>query len=101
MAIDPAIIALAGTVFGGVGLKLVENWLGRSRVRIDDAAQIRNELRLEVEALRKENSTLEGDVDKWRESYYNLREQAMKKDAELIVALDKVDKDKFFKPPKD
>lgn len=69
---DPTLIALIGTVMGGVGLKVVEHYLGKSKVRIDDATQIRNELRLEIDALRAENRQLEVEVDKWREDYYNI-----------------------------
>jgi len=73
--VDPAWIALIATVCGGVGLKVVENWLGRSKVKIDDAAQIRDELRLQIAALREENAACEADRDKWRKEYYDLRDK--------------------------
>lgn len=76
---DPTVVALIGTIMGGVGLKVVESWLGKNRVKIDDAAKIRDELRLEIgslkseiTALRAENKQLENDVDKWRNEYFNM-----------------------------
>lgn len=71
MALDPTVVALVGTIMGGVGLKVAEHWLGKNRVRIDDASRIRDELRLELTAVRAENRQLEADVEKWRSQYYD------------------------------
>lgn len=91
MTFDPAwIIALIGTIFGGVGLKLVEHWLGRSKIKVDDAARIRDELRLEITAQRAEIKQLEADVDKWREEYYNLRDKYVALQTELTLALQSI-----------
>ena len=90
MALDPAWIALIGTVSGGVGLKLAEHWLGRSKVKVDDAARIRDELRLEITAQREEIKALEDDVYKWREEYYNLRDKYIALQTELTLALQKI-----------
>lgn len=90
MAMDPAWIALIGTVCGGVGLKLTEHWLGRSKVRVDDAARIRDELRLEITAQREEIRQLESDVDKWRDEYYNLKEKYINLQTELTLALQRI-----------
>lgn len=90
MAIDPAWIALIGTVCGGVGLKVAEHWLGRSKVKVDDAARIRDELRLEITAQREEIKQLEADVTKWREEYYNLRDKYTSLQTELTLALEKI-----------
>lgn len=85
MSLDPAVIALVGTLFGGIGLKLVETWLGRKRIKIDDAGNIRNELRLEIAALRIENSDHEKDVDVWREKYYRTYEKLINARAQLML----------------
>lgn len=69
------IIALIGTVLGGVGLKIVEHFLSKSKVRDDTASQLRGELRTEVESLRSEIQKVETEVDLWREKYYTLLEQ--------------------------
>lgn len=69
------VIALIGTVLGGVGLKVVEHLLGRRKLRDDTATQLRGELRTEVESLRNEIQKVELEVDQWREKYYTLLEQ--------------------------
>lgn len=88
--IDPAWLALVGTVFGGAGLKLLEVWLGRSKVRIDEAANLRNELRVEIVSLRDEVRSLEGEVDKWRQDYYDLRDRYATLNTEYLIALEKI-----------
>lgn len=90
ITVDPAWLALVGTIFGGAGLKALENWLGRSKVRIDEAANIRNELRVEIVALREEVKGLEGEVDKWREDYYDLRDKYATLNTEYLIALEKI-----------
>lgn len=90
MALDPAWIALIGTVCGGVGLKMAEHWLGRSKVKVDDAARIRDELRIEIVAQREEIKQLEADVDKWRDEYYNMRDKYINLQTELTLALQKI-----------
>jgi hypothetical protein len=81
------IIALIGTVLGGVGLKIVEHLLGRRKLRDDTASQLRGELRIEIESLRQEIHKVESDVEQWREKYYLLLEQflAMKVKLERAV----------------
>lgn len=90
MALDPAWIALIGTIFGGAGLKATETWLGKNRVRVDDAARIRDELRLEITANREEIKQLETDVNKWRDEYYNLRDKYTELQTQLTLALQKI-----------
>ena len=63
------IIALVG---GGAGLKLVETLLGRGKVKVDEAALIRSELRTEVDSLRNELRSVETELDKWKAKYYRL-----------------------------
>lgn len=92
MALDPTIIALIGTLMGGVGLKLAEHWLGRNRVKIDDATQLRDELRLELTALREENRQLEATVDKWRQEYYELLEKFIGIETELKIMKNEMEK---------
>ena len=101
MSIDPAWIALAGTVFGGIGLKAVEHWLSRNRVKIDDAAQIRDELRLEITAQREEIRQLEETVDKWRTEYYTLYKEYIAVQTSLTLALEKIKDELFVQQQKD
>lgn len=90
MHVDPAWIALIGTLCGGVGLKVTEHWLGRSKVKIDDASKIRDELRLEIASQRDEIKALEEDAAKWREEYYDLRDKYVEVQTQLTIALQKI-----------
>jgi len=87
---DPAWIALAGTIAGTLGLKVAEHFLGKGRVKIDDAAKIRDELRLEIAANKEEIEKLEILVDKWRSEYYDLRDRYVQLQTELTLALQKI-----------
>lgn len=86
-ALDPAWIALIGTIFGGVGLKMAEHWLGKNRVKTDDASKIRDELRLQITAQKEEIRDLEEQVDKWRSDYYALRDKYSELQTELTLAV--------------
>jgi chromosome segregation ATPase len=85
--ITTAWIALIGTVLGGVGLKFVEHWLSRSKVRDDTASQLRNELRAEIQGLKQELNNVETDLDKWRGKYYELMDNFIKVKSELETAM--------------
>ena len=75
MALDPTVVALIGTIMGGVGLKVAEHFLGKGKVKIDDASRIRDELRMEIASLKADNTHLEAEVDKWRDAYYKMYQQ--------------------------
>jgi len=76
---NPAFLALIGTIFGGAGLKIVENLLNKSKTQSDVAAQIRTELRTDVQALRDEIRKVETELDMWKAKYYDLLDQFYKK----------------------
>lgn len=82
--LDPAWIAFLGAAFGGAGLKLTEAWLGRNKVKIDDASLIRGELRQQATDLRVELTETEKERDSWREKYYAAQEQLMRIRATLL-----------------
>lgn len=84
---DPALLALVGTVVGTIGLRVIEHWLTRGKVKIDDAARIRDELRMEVTSQREEIKQLETDAIKWRNEYYDLRDKYIQLQTELTLAL--------------
>jgi hypothetical protein len=72
-------LALAGTVFGGVGLKVIESFLGRNKSKDDNAYRFRDELRAEILVLRSEADkvrdeadALRDEIDEWRGKYYEL-----------------------------
>ena len=88
--LDPAWIAFLGAAFGGAGLKVTEHWLGRNRVKIDDASQIRDELRQEITSQREEIRALEAEVHKWREEYYALRDKYMTLQLEMLQKVENI-----------
>lgn len=72
MEINEAYLSLAGTIFGGVGLKIVESFVSKKKRREDVATNLRNELRTENQSLRDELHRMESSVDEWRDKYYAL-----------------------------
>jgi chromosome segregation ATPase len=85
--ISQAWLALLGALLGGSGLKIIEYWLNRSKVKEDAAAQMRTELREEIKGLREELRTVEDELDKWRGKYYELMDEFMKAKSDLSEAL--------------
>lgn len=92
-ALDPAWIALIGTLCGGIGLKMMEHWLGKSKVKIDEASKLREELRIEITAGREEIKDLEKQVDEWREKFYSLRDKYAELNTQYLIALEKIKKE--------
>lgn len=88
--LDPAWIALIGTIVGSVGLKLLEHFLGKAKIKVDEASKIRDELRLEITALRDEVNKLETEVNNWREKYLDLRDTYSNLNTEYKLALAKL-----------
>jgi chromosome segregation ATPase len=85
-----AVIALVGTLCGGLGLKLVEHWLGRNKARLDEASKIREELRDQIDDMRIVVREVETARDKWREDYFALREKYVELQAQLAGALEQL-----------
>jgi hypothetical protein len=65
-----AILALAGMLFGGVAVKLIERLLPSRDKEIDDNLAFRRELREELTCVRQEAQNLGREADEWREKYY-------------------------------
>ncbi len=72
---NESIIALISAIFGGAGLKVLEVWLTRGRVKDDTATAFRNELRQELLGLRQELNDVETELDTWKKKYYDLLDQ--------------------------
>jgi hypothetical protein len=69
--IEPA-LALMAAIFGGVGLKVIESVLNRSKVKNDLETQMRSELRGDVIILKEELDKIEAALDVWKKKYYAL-----------------------------
>lgn len=94
---EPALIALIGTIFGGAGVKLAEKLLNRKRERHDLAADIREELRKDLESVRLElQRTAEAlkearnDLDGWKEKYYTLLEEMINLKTKIEISAQEV-----------
>lgn len=85
--INQAWLALLGALLGGSGLKIVEYWLNRSKIKEDAASQMRTELRNDIKGLREELRVVEDELDKWRGKYYELMDEFMRAKADLAAAL--------------
>lgn len=92
--INQAWLALIGALLGGSGLKVIEHWLNRSKIKEDAATQMRTELRDEIKNLREELRSVEDELDKWRGKYYELMDEFMKAKADLTSALRNVNDSK-------
>jgi len=69
---NPSALALIATLFGASGLKITEYLLGSGKVKTDLAAELRKELRDDINGLRVELRQVEKELDEWREKYYKL-----------------------------
>jgi len=72
---DPGLLAIIGTVFGGVGLKVVEYWLGKSKERQEEIEKIQNRLEIEEE-----------ESHKWRTKYYQNEDYILLLRRQLVEA---------------
>lgn len=72
---DTAWIALIGTLFGGVALKVLESYFTRAGKKIDLATDLRTELRTESQHLKEEIRAAEKDLDQWKEKYFTLLQE--------------------------
>lgn len=69
---EVTLFALLGAIFGGAGLKIVEWVLKRGERRETTRAELREELRNDVQHLREVLQRVEKDLDNWKVRYYNL-----------------------------
>lgn len=103
---DPAWIALIGTLIGGpVAVKIVDFLLNRGNKRDELSSKLREELRKETDGLRSEAAklreeirTVEKELDNWKLKYYELLQQYIEnrevKDDEAQGKMDKQGKGK-------
>lgn len=67
--------ALILTVIGAAVLKIVEWFLNRTKQKSDETTQYRQELRSDVEMLKRQATDVQHELDGWREKYYESREE--------------------------
>lgn len=74
-------LALIGTLFGGVGLKIIEHFLNRGKAKVDIATQLRDELRKDIKELQDRVDELEADNEKWRARAFKAEEEVAVRNA--------------------
>ena len=77
--VSPAWLALLGTLFGGVGLKVVEAYLNKPSRRDSTPAELREELRTQIEGLKTDVNSYRTIIDntekemlEWQGKYWTL-----------------------------
>lgn len=75
---ETAVIALIGTLFGGVALKIIEHILSRGKRQEDLATSMRKELREELAAVKQELREESKESEEWKSKYWELK-------AELLI----------------
>lgn len=94
---NPGFIAVTTTILGGIGLKVVETWLGRAKSKSDADLAYRTELRADIDRLRQqlldseaEEARLHLEIEKWKNAYYDLRDEKQKVVTDLTITLEKL-----------
>lgn len=77
-------LAFLGTLFGGTGLKVLEHFLGKNKVRVDVATQLRDEMRKDIRELQTRVDELEAETDKWRARAWKAEDELARKRAIMI-----------------
>lgn len=88
---DPILIGLLGTVFGGAGLKIVEALINRGKNREDTAAALRKELRDDLARLREELKEEAKEADLWQGRFWQLKASTMMANHKVDRVIDVVD----------
>lgn len=82
-SVTVALIAAGGSIFSTIGLNLLSKWVIHSKEKNDVATAIRAELRTEITGLKAEIDELEEQLSLWRGKYWDLKEEYIRKRAEL------------------
>ena len=77
------LLTFLGTVFAGTGLKWLEGWLRKNKDKDDTATNLRNELRLELVAMKADIQKTEDELDEWKAKYYEVIERLITMKAQL------------------
>ncbi len=88
--IPQAWLALIGALLGGSGLKFIEHYLSKPKIKEDTATQFRNELREEMKTLKEELREAEKGLDEWKIKYFTLLEEFSRAKIERDEALHKI-----------
>lgn len=82
---NSAIIAAIGALIVGVVMKFASKVTDKRRDALTEHLELRKELREELDAVKAEISTLQQELDEWREKYYHQVEVTTLLQAELAA----------------
>ena len=80
------IVSAISALIAGLGVKLVTLFIDRGSVKIDEATQIRSELRDRSKNLGEQLNTVTENRDYWKERYYQLLSDHEEVKLELEIA---------------
>lgn len=70
--LSTVIVSAVSAVIAGLGVKILDWILNRKNVQVDEATQIRLELRTQVKQLADRYNEMSESRDYWKERYYDL-----------------------------
>ena len=82
---NSAIIAALGALVFGALMKFVSKLADKRKDTLNEHLELRRELREELDAVKAEISTLQKELDEWREKYYHQVEVTTLLQAELAA----------------
>jgi len=82
---NSAVIAAVGALMVGVLMKFVSKFTDKRKDALTEHLELRKELREELDAVKAEISTLQQELDEWREKYYHQVEVTTLLQAELAA----------------
>jgi len=82
---NSAVIAAIGALVVGVLMKFVSKITDKRKDTLNEHLELRRELREELDAVKAEISTLQKELDEWREKYYHQVEVTTLLQAELAA----------------
>jgi uncharacterized coiled-coil DUF342 family protein len=82
---NSAIIAALGALVVGVLMKFVSKLTDKRKDTLNEHLELRRELREELDAVKEEISTLQKELDEWREKYYHQLEVTTVLQAEIAA----------------
>ncbi|MGH0053634.1 MAG: hypothetical protein ACQ5SW_09625 [Sphaerochaetaceae bacterium] len=80
------IVSAISAIVAGLGVKLVTLFIDRGSVKIDEATQIRSELRDRSKSLGEQLNAVTDNRDYWKERYYQLLSDHEEVRLELEIA---------------
>lgn len=82
---NSAVIATLGALVFGALMKIISKATDKRKDALTEHLELRKELREELDAVKEEISTLQKELDDWREKYYHQFETTAILQAELVA----------------